>query len=374
MQLVRQAGRELGEVLAASVNFFNPGVIVIGGDIAHADEHLLAGVREVVYQRVGPAGHAHAADRPLRARRPRRRDRRRGDGDRARARARGDRPHARERRRGLAGSGTPPRRRASRLIRLMPELPEAERARVQIDRALDREIVAVDDRDTYVCRPHAPGEIAAALTGQRLLRSHRRGKFLWVETDAGRSSGCTSGWRAGSWSTSRRRRATGTASRSSSPTAGGSRCATSAGSAARSSTPDFSHVGPDAAEVSRDGVPRAGRPRQGAAQGAAARPGRDRRRRQPARRRDAVARAAVAAAAGRAAVGGGAGPAAAPAASGDARRRSGEGGVHTGDVIARAAPGRALPALRDADGARGRRRADDVLVPRVPARRQAPGS
>ena len=64
----------------------------------------------------------------------------------------------------------------------MPELPEAERARQQIDRALDREIVAVDDRDTYVCRPHAPGEIAAALTGERLVRSHRRGKFLWVET------------------------------------------------------------------------------------------------------------------------------------------------------------------------------------------------
>ena len=56
MQLVRQAGRELGEVLAASVNFFNPGVIVIGGDIAHAAEHLLAGVREVVYQRAVPLG------------------------------------------------------------------------------------------------------------------------------------------------------------------------------------------------------------------------------------------------------------------------------------------------------------------------------
>ena len=56
MQLVRQAGRELGEVLAASVNFFNPGVIVVGGDIAHADEHLLAGVREVVYQRAVPLG------------------------------------------------------------------------------------------------------------------------------------------------------------------------------------------------------------------------------------------------------------------------------------------------------------------------------
>ena len=40
----------------------------------------------------------------------------------------------------------------------MPELPEAERARQQIERALGREIVAVDDTDVYVCRPHAPGE------------------------------------------------------------------------------------------------------------------------------------------------------------------------------------------------------------------------
>jgi formamidopyrimidine-DNA glycosylase len=65
----------------------------------------------------------------------------------------------------------------------MPELPEAERARLQIERALGREIVAVDDRDTYVCRPHAPGEISGALVGRRLTRAHRRGKFLWVETD-----------------------------------------------------------------------------------------------------------------------------------------------------------------------------------------------
>jgi formamidopyrimidine-DNA glycosylase len=65
----------------------------------------------------------------------------------------------------------------------MPELPEAERARQQIERALDREIVAVDDRDTYVCRPHPAGEIAAALTGRRLISAHRRGKFLWAETD-----------------------------------------------------------------------------------------------------------------------------------------------------------------------------------------------
>src|SRR4051794_20292119 len=67
----------------------------------------------------------------------------------------------------------------------MPELPEAERARQQIERVLGREIVAVDDRDTYVCRPHAPGEIAAALVGRRLTKAHRRGKFLWVETGDG---------------------------------------------------------------------------------------------------------------------------------------------------------------------------------------------
>ena len=47
----------------------------------------------------------------------------------------------------------------------MPELPEAERARQTLERALDRAVAAVDDRDTYVCRPYAPGEIADALLG-----------------------------------------------------------------------------------------------------------------------------------------------------------------------------------------------------------------
>jgi formamidopyrimidine-DNA glycosylase len=65
----------------------------------------------------------------------------------------------------------------------MPELPEAERARRQIEKVLGREIAAVDDSDTYVCRPHVPGEIAAALVGRRLVSAHRRGKFLWAETD-----------------------------------------------------------------------------------------------------------------------------------------------------------------------------------------------
>jgi formamidopyrimidine-DNA glycosylase len=68
----------------------------------------------------------------------------------------------------------------------MPELPEAESARALIDaRGLGREIVEVDDTDTYVCRPHAPGELAAALVGQRLVAAHRHGKSLWVQTDDG---------------------------------------------------------------------------------------------------------------------------------------------------------------------------------------------
>lgn len=51
---VREAGRVLGEVVASAVNFFNPSVIVVGGDVANAREQLLAGVREVVYQRSLP--------------------------------------------------------------------------------------------------------------------------------------------------------------------------------------------------------------------------------------------------------------------------------------------------------------------------------
>ena len=51
LTLVRQAGRLVGEVLAGAVNFFNPSVIVIGGDLAEAHEQFFAGVREVVYRR-----------------------------------------------------------------------------------------------------------------------------------------------------------------------------------------------------------------------------------------------------------------------------------------------------------------------------------
>lgn len=54
LQQVRQAGRVLGEVVADMVSLLNPSVIAIGGTLAAAGEHLLSGVRELVYQRCLP--------------------------------------------------------------------------------------------------------------------------------------------------------------------------------------------------------------------------------------------------------------------------------------------------------------------------------
>ena len=48
---VRAAGRLIGQVLASTVNLLNPTMIMVGGDIARAEAQLLAGIREVVYQR-----------------------------------------------------------------------------------------------------------------------------------------------------------------------------------------------------------------------------------------------------------------------------------------------------------------------------------
>ncbi|WP_238154678.1 ROK family transcriptional regulator [Ornithinimicrobium sufpigmenti] len=59
LQVVRQAGRDIGEVVATSVNLLNPSFVVIGGRLADAGEHLLAGIREVVYQRSLPLATQH---------------------------------------------------------------------------------------------------------------------------------------------------------------------------------------------------------------------------------------------------------------------------------------------------------------------------
>jgi formamidopyrimidine-DNA glycosylase len=134
----------------------------------------------------------------------------------------------------------------------VPELPEAERARVTLESVLGRRIAEVDDSDTYVCRPHQPGEIAAALVGHEFVNAQRRGKFLWMETADGPTLGLHLGmaghialegipdrpqwdrftveFEDGTRFALRDRRRLGRAILN----------------------PDFSHVGPDAALVGRD--------------------------------------------------------------------------------------------------------------------------
>jgi predicted NBD/HSP70 family sugar kinase len=67
VQLVRAAGRDIGEVLSTAVSLLNPSVIVIGGALAAAGEHLLAGVREVVYRRSLPLATQHLRIVPSRS-------------------------------------------------------------------------------------------------------------------------------------------------------------------------------------------------------------------------------------------------------------------------------------------------------------------
>lgn len=67
IQAIRQAGRDIGEVLTTCVSLMNPSTIVIGGTMAQAAEHLVAGVREVVYARSIPLSTEHLTIAPSRA-------------------------------------------------------------------------------------------------------------------------------------------------------------------------------------------------------------------------------------------------------------------------------------------------------------------
>ncbi|MEP9382967.1 ROK family transcriptional regulator [Nocardioides sp. KR10-350] len=51
VNLMRQAARIIGEAIAQAVSLVNPSVIILAGQLSGAEEQLLAGVREVVYQR-----------------------------------------------------------------------------------------------------------------------------------------------------------------------------------------------------------------------------------------------------------------------------------------------------------------------------------
>lgn len=120
-----------------------------------------------------------------------------------------------------------------------------------LEQTLGRLIVHVDDTDTYVCRPNGPGELDAALTGHRFIAAKRRGKFLWMETDDGPTLGLHLGMAGrivldrhatnerwdrftvefddGTWLTLNDKRRLGRAILN----------------------PDFNHIGPDAAEITR---------------------------------------------------------------------------------------------------------------------------
>src|SRR3954469_6058039 len=120
----------------------------------------------------------------------------------------------------------------------MPELPDVELARRFIEeRALGRRIASVDDSDVWVCRPHAPGELAVALTGASLTNAHRHGKTMWIETDTGPVLGLHLGMTGGIRVDESPTRRDGTGSRSSSRTVAAWRCGTCAGWGAPCSIP-----------------------------------------------------------------------------------------------------------------------------------------
>ncbi|MGY1651113.1 ROK family transcriptional regulator [Geodermatophilus sp. SYSU D01119] len=52
--MLARAGRLVGSTLATLVSFYNPGLVVLGGGVVHAGDHVLAAIRESVYRRSLP--------------------------------------------------------------------------------------------------------------------------------------------------------------------------------------------------------------------------------------------------------------------------------------------------------------------------------
>jgi glucokinase-like ROK family protein len=61
VQMVREGGRRLGQVLAGLVSFFNPSLVIIGGGVAGLGHILLAEIRGVVYRRSPPLATGNLA-------------------------------------------------------------------------------------------------------------------------------------------------------------------------------------------------------------------------------------------------------------------------------------------------------------------------
>nr|WP_283957996.1 ROK family protein [Janthinobacterium lividum] len=56
VRLIRDAAREIGEVITMQVHAFNPAAIVLGGSMARISDDLLAAVRAVDFERALPFG------------------------------------------------------------------------------------------------------------------------------------------------------------------------------------------------------------------------------------------------------------------------------------------------------------------------------
>jgi predicted NBD/HSP70 family sugar kinase len=64
VRIVTAAGRALGDVLSTAVSLLNPDVVVIGGDIVHAHERFMLGVRETLLARSQPLATARLTVAP----------------------------------------------------------------------------------------------------------------------------------------------------------------------------------------------------------------------------------------------------------------------------------------------------------------------
>lgn len=59
LDIIRESGKMIGDVLAGLVNFFNPSHIFIGGGISNFGNHLLVAIRQAVLQRSLPLATTH---------------------------------------------------------------------------------------------------------------------------------------------------------------------------------------------------------------------------------------------------------------------------------------------------------------------------
>ncbi len=59
LDIIRESGQMIGDVLASLVNFFNPSHIFIGGGIANFGNHLLVAIRKAVLHRSLPLATTH---------------------------------------------------------------------------------------------------------------------------------------------------------------------------------------------------------------------------------------------------------------------------------------------------------------------------